>query len=45
MLVDLHTGQHACALTTYVSCLRGERDLCVMCVFLCNLDSGHGSDV
>jgi len=32
-LCDLHTGQHACALTTYVSCLRGERDLCV-----CNLD-------
>ena len=37
MLCDLHTGQHACARTTYVSCLRGERDLR-------NLHTGHGSD-
>ena len=27
MLCDLHTGQHAYAHTTYVSSLRGERDL------------------
>ena len=33
-LCDLHTGQNACARTTYVSSIRGE----------CDLRNGHGSD-
>ena len=37
VLCDLRTEQHASARTTYLSCLRGERDLC-------NLDTGYGSD-
>ena len=36
VVCDLHTGQHACARTTYVSFLRGEHDLC-------NLRNAHGS--
>ena len=35
VVCDLPTEQHACARTTYVSCLRGEHDYV-------DLHSGHG---
>ena len=37
VVCDVHTGQHACVRTTYVSSLRGERELC-------DLHNGQGSD-